>query len=158
MIRLGLSCHYDSNNAPNALAADSPSEARSRMRCLSLFQFTALAVKHYSHIRPQALNQCAAALQPNFAGTPKTAEMVNQELVRTQTASQNTTGHSYGWPFSFTLLRFFGRGQIRTSDLSVPNHRCGKKLSFCLFESCSHHEFIRVLRFFPAKSFTRARR
>jgi integrase len=33
-------------------------------------------VKHYSHIRRQALNQCAAALQPNFAGTPKTVEMV----------------------------------------------------------------------------------
>jgi integrase len=34
-------------------------------------------VKHYSHIRRQALNQCAAALQPNFAGTAKTVEMVN---------------------------------------------------------------------------------
>src|SRR5262249_24604871 len=43
-----------------------------------------------------------------------------------------------------------GRGErIRTSDLSVPNHRFGKKLSFCHFESCSHHEFVRVLRSFP---------
>jgi hypothetical protein len=41
-----------------------------------------------------------------------------------------------------------GRGErIRTSDLSVPNHRFGRNLSFCDFESCSHHEFIRVLRF-----------
>jgi hypothetical protein len=31
----------------------------------------------------------------------------------------------------------------------VINHNFGKKLSFCRFESCSHHEFIRVLRFFP---------
>jgi len=31
---------------------------------------------------------------------------------------------------------------------SVPNHRCGKKLSFCHFESSSHHEFVRVLQFF----------
>ena len=45
-----------------------------------------------------------------------------------------------------------GRGErIRTSDLSVPNHRCGKKLSFCHFESCSHHEFISVLRFVPVR-------
>ena len=41
-----------------------------------------------------------------------------------------------------------GRGErIRTSDLSVPNHRFGKTLSFCHFTSCSHHEFVRVLRF-----------
>ena len=46
----------------------------------------------------------------------------------------------------------FGRGErIRTSDLSVPNHRFGKKLSFCHFESCSHHEFIKVLRFVPIR-------
>ena len=49
-------------------------------------------------------------------------------------------------------LEIIGRGErIRTSDLSVPNHRFGKKLSFCHFESCSHHEFIRVLRFFPIR-------
>jgi len=46
------------------------------------------------------------------------------------------------------IIDAIGRGErIRTSDLSVPNHRFGKKLSFCHFESCSHHEFIRVLRF-----------
>jgi hypothetical protein len=38
--------------------------------------------------------------------------------------------------------RYFERGHglpaiIRTSDLSVPNQRFGKKLSFCHFESCS---------------------
>ena len=45
-----------------------------------------------------------------------------------------------------------GRGErIRTSDLSVPNQRFGKKLSFCQFESCSHHEFARVLRLFPIR-------
>jgi hypothetical protein len=32
-------------------------------------------LKHYSHIRRQALNQAAAALQPNFPETA--AEMVN---------------------------------------------------------------------------------
>jgi len=43
------------------------------------------------------------------------------------------------------MLDLIGRGErIRTSDLSVPNHRFGKKLSFCHFESCSHHEFTRV--------------
>src|SRR6185295_7896353 len=47
------------------------------------------------------------------------------------------------------IIDAIGRSErIRTSDLSVPNHRFGKELSFCLFESCSHHEFVRVLRFF----------
>jgi integrase len=34
-------------------------------------------MKHYSHIRRHALNQAAAALQPNYSTTPKTLEMVN---------------------------------------------------------------------------------
>ncbi|MGI9069122.1 MAG: tyrosine-type recombinase/integrase [Pyrinomonadaceae bacterium] len=34
-------------------------------------------VKHYSHIRRQALNQAAAALQPQFPTTPSAVEMVN---------------------------------------------------------------------------------
>jgi integrase len=34
-------------------------------------------LKHYSHIRRQALNQAAAALQPNYTTTPETLEMVN---------------------------------------------------------------------------------
>ena len=48
------------------------------------------------------------------------------------------------------IIDAIGRGErIRTSDLSVPNHRFGKKLSFCHFKSCSHHVFFRVLWFFP---------
>jgi hypothetical protein len=34
-------------------------------------------MKHYSHIRRQALNQAAAALQPNYSATSTTTEMVN---------------------------------------------------------------------------------
>jgi integrase len=34
-------------------------------------------MKHYSHIRRQALNQAAAALQPNYSTTSTTVEMVN---------------------------------------------------------------------------------
>jgi len=34
-----------------------------------------------------------------------------------------------------------GRGEwIRTTDLTVPNRRPDKNLSFCLFKSCSHQE------------------
>lgn len=34
-------------------------------------------MKTYSHIRRQALNQAAAALEPNFQSIPKQVEMVN---------------------------------------------------------------------------------
>jgi integrase len=34
-------------------------------------------VKHYSHIRRQALNEAAAALQSNYSTTSTTLEMVN---------------------------------------------------------------------------------
>jgi len=34
-------------------------------------------MKHYSHIRRQALNQAAAALQPNYSTTLTTVGMVN---------------------------------------------------------------------------------
>jgi len=34
-------------------------------------------MKHYSHIRRQALNQAAAALQPNYSTTAQPSEMVN---------------------------------------------------------------------------------
>lgn len=34
-------------------------------------------MKHYSHIRRQALNQAAAALQPNYANGSATAELIN---------------------------------------------------------------------------------
>jgi len=36
-----------------------------------------------------------------------------------------------------------------TEEPGIHNHRFGKKLSFCHFTSCSHHEFIRVLQFLP---------
>jgi hypothetical protein len=51
---------------------------------------------------------------------------------------------------TMTLSRLGHR--IRASELSVPNHRFGKKLSFCHFKSCSHHEFIRILQFLPIRS------
>jgi len=34
-------------------------------------------VKHYSHVRRQALNQAAAALQPNFTTADRSVELVN---------------------------------------------------------------------------------
>jgi integrase len=34
-------------------------------------------VKHYSHIRRQALNQAAAALEPNYSTSTQAAELVN---------------------------------------------------------------------------------
>jgi integrase len=34
-------------------------------------------MKTYSHIRRQALNQAAAALEPDFPTTPREAELVN---------------------------------------------------------------------------------
>jgi hypothetical protein len=34
-------------------------------------------MKHYSHIRRQALNQAAAVLQPKYSTTPNALEMVN---------------------------------------------------------------------------------
>src|SRR5207302_8809594 len=45
----------------------------------------------------------------------------------------------------------FGRCErIRTTDLTVPNQRLGKNVSFCLFESCSHQGFIGFLHFFTS--------
>src|SRR6266545_286194 len=39
-----------------------------------------------------------------------------------------------------------GRGErIRTTDLTVPNRWSGKNVSLCLFKSCSHRRFSRVL-------------
>lgn len=34
-------------------------------------------MKHYSHIRRQALNQAAAALQPNYSTTSQAVELLN---------------------------------------------------------------------------------
>jgi len=34
-------------------------------------------MKHYSHVRRQALNAAAAALEPNFPNAPAVAEMLN---------------------------------------------------------------------------------
>src|SRR6266498_3204475 len=44
-----------------------------------------------------------------------------------------------------------GRGErIRTTDLTVPNRWSGKNVSLCLFKSCSHRRFSRVLHSFPS--------
>src|SRR5882724_3861674 len=47
-------------------------------------------------------------------------------------------------------LKINGRGErIRTSDLTLPNRSCGKNVSSCLFESCSHQGIIEFLHSFP---------
>jgi hypothetical protein len=49
-------------------------------------------------------------------------------------------------------VHVIGRGErIRTSDLSVPNHRFGKKLSFCHFRKLQPPRVYRVLRSFPIR-------
>ena len=43
------------------------------------------------------------------------------------------------------------RRLLARMERGIHNHRFGKKLRFCHFTSCSHHEFTRVLRFFPIR-------
>jgi len=50
----------------------------------------------------------------------------------------------------FLISEKFARLNL-SGSVGIHNHRFGKKLSFCLLKSCSHHEFTRVLRFLPIR-------
>ena len=51
---------------------------------------------------------------------------------------------------SWEVVPWSGREDSNLRPLG-PNYRFAKELSFCLFESCSYHEFIRDLHFLSSR-------